>query len=102
MREARIAKLREYLASNPRDSFSRYALALEYEGQGETERAVALLEELLRDDPSYVPAYQQLGYAYQKLGRRDDATAILTRGIEVATAQGDFHARSEMQEALDS
>jgi tetratricopeptide (TPR) repeat protein len=102
MREARIAKLREFLANNPQDSFSRYALALEYDGQGETERAVTLLEELLRDDPTYVPAYQQLGYAYQKLGRRDDAIALLKRGMEVAAAQGDLHARGEMQEALDS
>lgn len=101
MREERIAKLQEFLAKNPRDSFSRYALALEYAGQGDTERAIALLEELLRDDPTYVPAYQQLGYAYQKLERRDDAIAALKRGMEIAVAQGDLHARDEMQEALE-
>lgn len=101
MREERIAKLKDFLAKNPRDSFSRYALALEYAGQGNTEHAVVLLEELLRDDPTYVPAYQQLGYAYQKLDRRDDAIAVLKRGMDVAVAQGDLHARGEMQEALD-
>lgn len=101
MREERIAKLRDFLAKNPRDSFSRYALALEYAGQGEIERAIVFLEELLRDDPTYVPAYQQLGYMYQKLERRDDAIAVLKRGMEVAVTQGDLHARDEMQEALD-
>jgi Tfp pilus assembly protein PilF len=101
MKEERIAKLQDFLAKNPRDSFSRYALALEYAGQGKPERTVALLEELLRDDPTYVPAYQQLGYAYQKLGRRDDAMAVFKRGMQVAAEQHDLHARGEMQEALD-
>lgn len=79
MREERIAKLQEFLAKNPNDSFSRYALALEFAGQGETERAIALLEKLLRDY----------------------AIAVFKRGMEVAVAQGDLHARGEMQEALD-
>lgn len=101
MREARIAKLQAFLAKNPSDSFSRYALALEYAGEGATERAIALLEELVHDDPTYVPAYQQLGYAYQKLERREEAIAVLKRGLQVAVEQGDLHARGEMQEALD-
>jgi Tfp pilus assembly protein PilF len=102
MRDERIAKLKEFLARNPNDSFSRYALAMELAGSGQTHQAAALLEELIDSDPTYVPAYQQLGYLYQTLDRRDDAVAILTRGMQVATEQGDLHARDEMQEALDS
>ena len=97
----RIAKLHEFLAKDPNDSFTCYALALEYAGRGETERCVSMLEALVRNDPAYIPAYQQLGYAYQKLNRREEAVAIFQRGIKAATQAGDHHAQSEMQEALD-
>ena len=101
MSALRIDKLKEFLAKDPNDSFTRYALALEYAGHGETEQAVLMLEELVQHDPKYIPTYQQLGYAYQKLERRDDAIAMFKRGIQAATEQGDLHARSEMQDALD-
>ncbi len=101
MSDERIAKLKEFLIKDPNDSFTRYALALEHAGRGETELAASMLKDLLQRDPKYIPAYQQLGYAYQKLERRDDAIEIFKRGIQVATEQGDLHARSEMQDALD-
>ncbi|OGU18914.1 MAG: hypothetical protein A2059_00540 [Ignavibacteria bacterium GWA2_55_25] len=101
MKEQRIAKLQALLAADPNDSFARYALALEYGGMNDTEQALRLLEEVLRRDPHYVPAYQQLGYCYQRTGRRDDAVAIFKQGMEQASQQGDSHARGEMQEALD-
>ena len=101
MNEQRVAKLKELLESDPADSFTRYALALEYAGAGELQIAVAYLQQLLERDPEYVPAYQQLGYNFEKLGRREEAVAILSRGIEVAMKNGDLHARGEMREALD-
>ncbi|MGB2869538.1 MAG: tetratricopeptide repeat protein [Bacteroidota bacterium] len=101
MSEERIRKLKAFLEKDPNDSFSNYALALEYAGMSNQEKAIALLEKLARRDPSYIPTYQQLGYLYQKANRRDDAIAIFKSGIEKASQQGDTHARSEMQDALD-
>ena len=101
MSDARIAKLNEFLSKDPTDSFARYALALEYAGRGDVPRAVSMLEALLQDDPVYIPAYQQLGYAYEKLDRREDAVAMFQRGIQAAAKAGDHHAQGEMQEALD-
>jgi Tfp pilus assembly protein PilF len=101
VREERIAKLKSLLEQDPNDSFGRYALALEYAALNDAAQAQALLEELIGRDPSYVPAYQQLGYLFQKLSRRNDAISVFRRGMEVAAQQGDLHARSEMQEALD-
>ncbi|MCI0706745.1 MAG: tetratricopeptide repeat protein [Ignavibacteriae bacterium] len=101
MSDARIAKLQEFLAKDPTDSFTLYALALEYAGRGNTTQAVAMFEALIADDPKYIPAYQQLGYAYQKLNRREDAVAIFQRGIQAALRENDHHAQNEMQEALD-
>ncbi|MBF8294486.1 MAG: Tetratricopeptide repeat protein [Bacteroidetes bacterium] len=101
MREERIAKLKALLARESNDSFSRYALALEYAGANDLPQALSLLEDLVQRDQSYVPAYQQLGYLYQKLGRREEAVSAFRRGMEIATQQDDHHARSEMQDALD-
>lgn len=101
MKEARIAKLKAILEKEPGDSFTIYALALEYAGLNDSVQALVLLEDLVVRDPSYVPAYQQLGYLYEKLGRRDDAVSMFRRGILVAAEQKDHHAQSEMQDALD-
>jgi Tfp pilus assembly protein PilF len=101
MREERIAKLKALLARESNDSFSRYALALEYAGANDLAPALTLLEDLVQRDQSYVPAYQQLGYLYQKLGRREEAVSAFRRGMEIAIQQDDHHARSEMQDALD-
>ncbi|HAL55852.1 MAG TPA: hypothetical protein DCP63_05095 [Bacteroidetes bacterium] len=101
MRKDRISKLKEFLDLDPNDSFSRYALALEYAALDDSVQAAALLEELLRRDPDYVPAYQQLGYVYQRISRREDAVAVFKRGIAIATQQHDQHAAGEMREALD-
>jgi Tfp pilus assembly protein PilF len=101
MRKERIAKLHALLERDPNDSFSRYALALEYAGLSDTNRAIQLLLEVLERNPLYVPAFQQLGYLYQRIGEREKAVDMFRRGIGVAAQQGDHHARSEMQEALD-
>lgn len=101
MKQERITQLKEFLENDPNDSFTRYALALEYAGMGETTLAVSLLLEVLERDPAYVPAYQQLGFQYQKLDRMAEAVQVLKRGIEVARDQTDTHAQREMQDALD-
>jgi len=101
MRNDRIAQLKDFLENDPNDSFTRYALALEYAGLGETPLAISLLLEVLERNPAYVPAYQQLGFQYQKLDRRAEAIQVLQRGIEVAREQGDTHAQREMHDALD-
>lgn len=101
MKADRIAQLKEFLENDPNDSFTRYALALEYAGLGEVQIAVSLLLEVIERDPAYVPAYQQLGYQYLKLDRREEAGQVLQRGIEVAREQNDPHAQREMQDALD-
>lgn len=101
MNENRVAKLKTFLEKDPDDSFARYALALEYAGQGEHQIAITYLQELLDRDPGYVAAYQQLGFNFAGLGKRKEAIEILGRGITVATKQGDLHARSEMQQAID-
>ena len=97
----RIDKLRAFLEANPEDSFLNHALALEYVKAGDTARARAVFESLLARDPGYVGSYYHLGRLLETTGFADQAMECYRKGIEVAAAQGDHHARGELQAALD-
>jgi len=101
MSSTRLESLLQYLEKDPDDSFTRYAVALEYVSEGNREQGIAYLEDLIERDPGYVPTYLQLGYFYADADRKDDALAVLKRGIEIAQQSGDTHAVSEMQDAMD-
>ena len=99
--QERIKALSELLAKDPDDSFSRYALALEYVGLGEAENGIAALEELLRRDARYVAAYHQLGRLYSKANNTAGAKQIYRQGIELAAEVNDLHEKTEMEEELE-
>lgn len=101
MSSPRLESLLQYLEKDPGDSFTRYAIALEYVSVGDIEQGISYLQDLVERDPGYVPSYQQLGYLYSETDRKDDAIEILQRGIEIARQAGDPHAASEMQDAID-
>jgi tetratricopeptide (TPR) repeat protein len=86
------------VAQNPRDSFARYGLAMEYAQAGDFERAIVEYRELIGFNPDYAAAYYHGGQALEKLGRLDDARKCYQRGVE---STRDAHARSELQAALD-
>lgn len=89
------------LEQNPRDSFARYGLAMEYANSGQLEHAVAQFRELLETNPDYAAAYFHGGQALEKLGRVEEARQTYEKGIEVTSRTGDQHTRGELQGALD-
>jgi len=97
----RIETLKGFLSDNPNDSFSRYALALEYMKLGQNDEAVREFESVMKNDPGYVATYYQLGQLYQKLGQKHEAEKTLRTGITVAARAGDDHTRSELEAALE-
>jgi Tfp pilus assembly protein PilF len=97
---SRIDALKGFLADNPADSFSRYALALEYIKIDRFGNAVGEFESIVRNDPDYLATYYQLGKAYEHEDSTTEAEQTYRTGIEVASRAGDTHARDELQEAL--
>jgi tetratricopeptide (TPR) repeat protein len=93
--------LEEFVAADPNDSFSRYALALELEKEERADDAIAQLQEVLMRDENYVATYYQLGRMLAKSGKDEEALAIYKRGIDAATKAGDQKTRNEIQEAID-
>jgi predicted Zn-dependent protease len=99
--EQRIEKLKEMIAKDPADTFSRYALALEYNGINEPLTAIELLEELITRDPKYLPAYQQLGQLLGKMNKTQEAKKVYRLGIDLAAEQNDEKASKELREELE-
>jgi len=101
MAENRLELLKNLVAQNPGDSFSRYGLAMAHAAAGDHAQAVEEYRKLLEINPKYVAAYYHSGQALEKLGKREEAREIYRRGIEVSTQTGDMHTRSELEAVLD-
>jgi len=102
MQNTRLAKLLEFLESDPRDSFILYALATEYNSLDDKENAFAYYLKLVEEHPDYVGTYYHLGKLYEKDGQKEAAIAIYQKGMATARAKRDMHAFAELQGAYNS
>lgn len=102
MQNTRLAKLLEFLESDPNDSFILYALATEYNSLNDREKALSYYLRLVSEHPQYVGTYYHLGKLYEKDGRKEDAISTYQQGITVARSKRDMHALAELQGAYNS
>jgi tetratricopeptide (TPR) repeat protein len=100
MTSYRLGQLLEFLKEDPDDAFTRFALAREHHKLGNIDEALAYYESLVENDPRYVGTYYHLGKLYEEVGRKDDAVDVYRKGIRVAETIRDFHALSELRDAL--
>ncbi len=97
----KMTGLREILTMDPKNSFARYGLAMEFAGRGETDAALAEFATLLEMNPDYTAGYFMSAQTLAKVGRTAEAIQRLKAGIACAARSGNSHAKSEMQEMLD-
>lgn len=100
MENPRVAQLKKFLEKDPLDSFSRYALALEYTNAGLLKEAQTEFETLLQNDPNYTATYYHLGKLYEKQGEGAKAKSLYEKGIALTAQLGQAHANKELREAL--
>jgi len=96
----RLQALLGFYEEDPSDSFTRFALALEYGKQGDPSKAIELLEALRRDDPTYIGTYYHLAALYRGQGAADTAEGVYREGIAAADRAKDTHAAAELRSAL--
>ena len=84
------------LADAPDDTFLRFALAKEYEKEGDDAAARAAYEALVADAPEYVGTYYHLGKTLERLGEDERAGAVYDEGIAVTKRLGERHAMREL------
>jgi Flp pilus assembly protein TadD len=95
--EDRIAEFREVLELMPEDPVVRFGLAGAYLDAGQPENAVTEYQEAIRLKPDYSAAYRGLGRSLERAGRLDEARAAYTRGLDVATQNGDLQTKKELE-----
>jgi len=98
----KIKQLVSYIKRNPNDSFSKFALALEFLKMDKTDKARILFENIRDKDPDYIGVYYHLGNLYATTGAPEKARSTFKTGIEKARKANESHAASELQEALFS
>ncbi len=101
MEKTRLELLQQTLEATPSNAFIRYGLAMELMNAGREQEAWHHFEHLLQKHPDYWAAYYQAGMLLLKLGRREEARAVMTKGVEVTGKQNNLHAQSELKRALD-
>ncbi len=96
----KLAYLEQLIANGQADSFARYALALELKKEERVEESLKAFESLREVDSQYLAQYLMAGQMLLDLERKEEARTWLESGLEVAQAQGDGKAISEIQGAL--
>lgn len=99
--KSRLEQFKEFVELDPSDTFSRYALGMEYLGASEFSQALEQFQEVIRLNPHDPAAYSQAAISAENLNQIDQARLFLQQGIEVATKKGDKHTREEMEAALE-
>src|SRR4030095_16581539 len=101
MTNSRLDMLKQMLEKDPKDSFAKYAIGLEFMSMDKAQEARDIFEELRSADPNYHATYYQLGKVYEILGDEVSARKVYEQGIFVTTQKGEQHARSELEQALN-
>ena len=97
----RIEILKQYLAEDPGDDFSQYALALELQQNGEYQNALYHFEKLLTRNSDYLAAYYQCGKLYESEKDFSNAARLYQKGIEVALQQNNIKTLNELRSAME-
>jgi Tfp pilus assembly protein PilF len=101
MATERLEQLKSILAQDPRSTFARYALGMEYMSSGETDSALREFRGVLEVDEKYANAFFMGAQALQQAERVPEAVQWLRDGIACARRAGNRHAESEMQSLLE-
>lgn len=99
MSNSKIGQLLEFLKEDPEDSFTLYALALEYE-KYDDKKAKEQYDLLLKEHSDYLATYYQAGKWYEKLDK-GISKEIYKRGMMVAHKQAKTKTYNELQNALN-
>jgi tetratricopeptide (TPR) repeat protein len=83
----------EFLARNPNDMYGKHVLGFTRIDLDRPEEGLEVLNNLIKNNPAYYPAYNHIGYAYLKLGQYKNAQNAFTQFL---------HGDSLNHSALDS
>jgi Fe-S cluster biosynthesis and repair protein YggX len=98
----KIEQFRKMAAEDPDNELGHFSLGKALIDARRFEEAVEPLQQVIALNPGYSRAYQLLGSALNRLGRRDETVDVLTRGFQIADERGDVMPRDVMGKLLES
>ena len=98
--DKKVKQLASYIKENPNDSFSKFALALEFLKNDEVNKARILFEDIRNNDPGYDGVYYHLGRLYELTDQQGKALKTYKEGIAIASENEHKRNTSELKEAL--
>lgn len=96
----RIAQFRKMATDDPDNELGHFRLGQLLMDAGEHAEAAKSFERTLELSPEFSKVFQLLGDCLLKLGQKDKAIEILTRGWQVANDRGDKMPRDAMAQLL--
>jgi len=97
----KIQQLATFIKKNPDDSFSKFALALEFLKEDQLKKARILFEDIQQKDPGYDGVYYHLGKLYEATDQQDKALKTYKKGISIAGENKHQRNVSELKEAFE-
>ncbi len=95
----RLNQLLGFLEKAPKDAFLNFAIAKEYEGSKNDEKALEFYLKMKTNTPDYVGFYYHLGKLYVRQNQIEKALLTYKEGMAVAKKVNDKHAFSELASA---
>jgi folate-binding protein YgfZ len=99
--EERIVLFRQVLDMDPDDVIANFGLGKTYLDLERYDEAVPHFRRAIEGQRDYSMAFNHMGTCLVRLGRREEAEAVLREGIVVAAARGDLIPRREMARKLE-
>ena len=99
--DGKIKQLAVNVQKNPKDSFSKFALALELMKRNEVSKSRVLFESILKQDPDYLGVYYHLGRLYEILDQKNQALSLYRKGVELARRQNNQRTETELKDAIE-
>lgn len=96
MSSTRLQQLIALQKATPNDPFLDFAIAKEYEKQGDYNNALESYQKLVTVHADYVGTYYHLAKLYEKLDQITEAWQTYNTGMQVAKQQKDQHAFNEL------
>jgi tetratricopeptide (TPR) repeat protein len=101
MQNNRLEKLQEMLAESPQDIFLNYALAIEYKGLSQFDKALKQLNAVFLLDENHIPNLYQLGVYWMEKSENEKALLYLEKGLQIAKQKKELKTANEFQALID-
>jgi tetratricopeptide (TPR) repeat protein len=96
----RFIQLQQMLKDEPNDLFLNYSIAMEYLSAGDIQKAIKAFQRTLQLKPDYIPAFYQLGKAYESISEMEKALSYYRQGLDLARLQKNNKSVNEFGEAI--